>query len=138
VLVLDALSTFAFKTLPPGGGTATFRTWLLLPVEADAGLRAANAFRASRRGGSRSVWLIPRACLGRLAAKALPLAFAPAGLKTVKLTGLTLVRSFISALNDAMRRVFIETKENLLAGDCPNRFAHIEGEFAEKLVPVAV
>src|SRR6266849_1871747 len=26
VLVLDALSTFAFKTLPPGGGTATFRT----------------------------------------------------------------------------------------------------------------
>src|SRR6266849_5071657 len=33
VLVLDALSTFAFKTLPPGGGTATFRTWLLLLVE---------------------------------------------------------------------------------------------------------
>src|SRR5258707_4171785 len=26
VLVLQALITFAFKTLPPGGGTATFRT----------------------------------------------------------------------------------------------------------------
>src|SRR5216684_2303068 len=26
VLVLDALSTFAFRTAPPGGGTAAFRT----------------------------------------------------------------------------------------------------------------
>src|SRR5260370_22462023 len=33
VLVLDALSTLAFTTPPPGGGTATFRTWLLLLVE---------------------------------------------------------------------------------------------------------
>src|SRR5713101_5442272 len=33
LLVLDALSTFACKTLPPGGGTTTFRTWLLLLVE---------------------------------------------------------------------------------------------------------
>src|SRR5260370_1696160 len=33
VLMLDAPSTFAFTTLPPGGGTATFRTWLLLLVE---------------------------------------------------------------------------------------------------------
>src|SRR6266446_6974498 len=33
VLVLDALSRFACKTPPPGGGTATFRTWLLLLVE---------------------------------------------------------------------------------------------------------
>src|SRR6266853_4393387 len=28
VLVLDAVSTFAARTLPPGGGTATLRTWL--------------------------------------------------------------------------------------------------------------
>src|SRR6266851_3798400 len=27
VLVLDALSTFAFTTLPPGGGIATLSTW---------------------------------------------------------------------------------------------------------------
>src|SRR3989441_10308299 len=33
VLVLDALSAFAFRTLPPGGGTATVRAWLLLPVQ---------------------------------------------------------------------------------------------------------
>src|SRR5260370_40013966 len=33
VLVLDALSTLAFTTPPPGGGTATFRTWLLFLVE---------------------------------------------------------------------------------------------------------
>src|SRR2546427_10708755 len=32
VLVPDALSTFAFKTLAPGGGTATVRTWFLLVV----------------------------------------------------------------------------------------------------------
>src|SRR5437879_3319135 len=30
VLVLDALSTFACKSPPPGRGTATLRTWLLL------------------------------------------------------------------------------------------------------------
>src|SRR5690349_12132917 len=30
VLVLDALSTFACKAPPPGGGIARFRTWLLL------------------------------------------------------------------------------------------------------------
>src|SRR3989441_4746002 len=29
VLVLDAVSTVAFTMLPPGGGTAAFRTWLL-------------------------------------------------------------------------------------------------------------
>src|SRR5207247_3775970 len=33
VLVLDALSRFACRTLPVGGGTATFRTWLLLLAE---------------------------------------------------------------------------------------------------------
>ena len=40
VLVLEAVSTFACRTLPLGGGTATFRTWLLLLVEpmiSDAG-----------------------------------------------------------------------------------------------------
>jgi hypothetical protein len=29
VLVLDALSTLAFTMLPPGDGTAAFKTWLL-------------------------------------------------------------------------------------------------------------
>src|SRR5467141_5114649 len=33
VLVLDALSTFAFRTVPAGGGIATLSTWLLLLVE---------------------------------------------------------------------------------------------------------
>src|SRR5713101_6229687 len=33
VLLLEALSTSAFRIPPLGGGTATFRTWLLLPVE---------------------------------------------------------------------------------------------------------
>src|SRR5438034_549652 len=33
VLVLDALSKVACSTLPPGGGTATLSTWLLLLVE---------------------------------------------------------------------------------------------------------
>src|SRR5260370_20381244 len=33
VLVLDALSTFAVRTLPPGAGIARFRTWLLSLVE---------------------------------------------------------------------------------------------------------
>src|SRR6266478_4639186 len=33
VLVLDALSTFALTMLPPGGGTAASRTWLLLLAE---------------------------------------------------------------------------------------------------------
>src|SRR5207245_5510340 len=33
VRMLDALSACASKTLPPGGGTATLRTWLVLIVE---------------------------------------------------------------------------------------------------------
>src|SRR2546427_832822 len=37
VLVLEALSRFAFKTLPLAGGTATLRTWLVFPVEAMPG-----------------------------------------------------------------------------------------------------
>src|SRR5712691_11414890 len=36
VLVLDALSTFACRTLPSGGETATFRTWLQCPARARA------------------------------------------------------------------------------------------------------
>src|SRR5258708_19475175 len=34
-LVLDAFSTFAFKTPPPGGGIAPFTTCLLLPLHPD-------------------------------------------------------------------------------------------------------
>src|SRR2546422_4548132 len=90
VLVLDALSTLAFTTPPPGGGTAAFSTWLLLLVEPmpDCELQTPCVQVAGVAAGS--VWLIPRSVSRTLAAKALPLAFAPAGLKTVKLTGLSL------------------------------------------------
>src|SRR5207245_4185800 len=59
VLVLDALSTFAFRTLPPGGGTATLRTWLLLFVEPmpDCELQTPSVQVAGVAAGS--VWLIP-------------------------------------------------------------------------------
>src|SRR5713101_9028514 len=108
MLVLEALSTFAFRTVPPGGGTATFRTWLLLLVEPmpDCELQTPPVQVAGVAAGS--VWLIPKSLSPILAANALPLAFAPAGLMTVKLTGLTLVRSFTSALNDVEARVFID------------------------------
>src|SRR2546426_2994599 len=87
VLVLDALSTFALRTLPPGGGTATFRTWLLVLVEPmpDCELQTPCGQVAGVAAGR--VWLIPKSVSWILAAKALPLAFAPAGLKTVKLSG---------------------------------------------------
>src|SRR3989475_3210225 len=87
VLVLDALSTLALRTLPPGGGTATFRTWLLLLVEPmpDCELQTPCGQVAGVAAGR--VWLIPKSVSWILAAKALPLAFAPAGLKTVKLSG---------------------------------------------------
>src|SRR5712692_4767293 len=109
VLVLDALSTFAFRTVPPGGGTARFRTWLLLLVEPmpDCELQTPSVQVAGMAAGS--VWLMPKSVSWIRAPKALPLAFAPVGLKTVKLTSLTLVRSFSSALNDVEARVFIET-----------------------------
>src|SRR5216684_4453826 len=98
VLVLDALSTFAFRTLPPGDGTATFRTWLLLLVEPmpDCELKTPSVQVAGVAVGS--VSLIPKSVSWTRAPNALPLALALAGLKTVKLTGLTLVRSFSSAL----------------------------------------
>src|SRR5467141_973348 len=90
VLVLDALSTFAFRTLPPGGGTATFRTWLLLLVEPmpDCGLQTASVQVVGVAAGS--VWLILKSVSWMLAPKAFPLALAPAGLKIVKFTGFTL------------------------------------------------
>src|SRR2546427_3256537 len=110
VLVLDALSTFACKTLPPGGGTATFRTWLLLLVEPtpDCELQTPCGQVAGVAAGS--VWLTPKSAPWILAPKALPLAFAPEGLMTAILTGLILARSFTSALNEVEARRFMDTK----------------------------
>src|SRR6266436_5351763 len=110
VLVLDALSTLAFRTLPPGGGIATFRTWLLLLVEPmpDCELQTPSVQVAGVAAGS--VWLIPKSVSWMLAAKAAPLAVAPEGLKTVKLSGIARVRSLTSALSDVEARVFIVTK----------------------------
>src|SRR2546426_12624504 len=138
VLVLDALSTLAFSTAPPGVGTATFSTWLLLLVEPmpDCELQTPSVQVAGVAVGS--VWLIPRSVSWTLAAKALPLAFAPAGLKTVKLTGLTLVRSFISALNDVEARVFIETKRTFSQGIVPIVSLTLRASSPKRLVPVAV
>src|SRR5437879_6917122 len=119
VLVLDALSTFAFRTLPPGGGTATFRTWLLLLVEPAPDCELQTPCVQVTGVAVGSVSLIPNSASWILAAKALPLAFAPAGLVTVKLTGLTLVRSCNAALNDVEERVFIDTKRTLLQGIVP-------------------
>src|SRR5438445_8106010 len=106
VLVLDALSTFAFRTLPPGAGTATVRTWLLLLAEPipDCELQTPCVQVAGVAAGS--VWLIPKRVSWIRAARAFPLAFAPAGLKTVKLSGWTLVRSLTSELDDVEDHVF--------------------------------
>src|SRR6266567_5271102 len=90
VLVLDALSTFAFRTLPPGGGTATFSTWLLLLVEPTPDCELQTPCVQVTGVAAGSVWLIPRRLSWIWAAAAFPLAFAPAGLKMVKLTGLIL------------------------------------------------
>src|SRR6266849_7271196 len=99
VLVLEALSTSAFRIPPLGGGTAAFKTWLLLLVEPmpDCELHTPPVQVAGVAAGS--IWLILKSVSWILAAKALPLAFAPAGLKMGKFTCLTLVRSFRSALN---------------------------------------
>src|SRR5712692_1244059 len=88
VLVLDALSTLACRTLPPGGGTAAFRTWLLLLVEPapDCELQTPCVQVAGVAPGS--FRLIPKSLSWMLAATAFPLAFAPVGLKMVKLSGL--------------------------------------------------
>src|SRR5437879_2202124 len=138
VLVLDALSTFAFKTLPPAGGTATLRTWLLLPVEPmpDCELQTPCVQVGGVAAGS--AWLIPKSVSWTPAAKALPLAFAPAGLKMVKLTGLTLVRSFSSALNDVEARVFMDTKRTLLQGISPMVLVTLRASSPKRLAPVAI
>src|SRR5712692_2718150 len=138
VLVLDALSTFALRTLPLGGGTATFRTWLLLLVEPmpDCELQTPCVQVGGVAAGS--AWLIPRSLSWIWAAEAFPLAFAPAGLKTVKLTGLTLVRSFSSALNDVEARVFIATKRTLLQGISPIVSLTLRASSPKRLIPVAV
>src|SRR5229473_2560727 len=138
VLVLDALSTFAFRTLPPGGGTATFRTWLLLLVEPmpDCELQTPCVQVAGVAAGS--AWLIPSSLSWIWAAEAFPLAFAPAGLKTVKLTCLILVRSFSSALNDVEARVFMATKRILLHGISPIVSLTLRASSPKRLIPVAV
>src|SRR5437660_5314382 len=87
VLVLDALSTFAARTLPPGGGTAALRTWLLLLAEPTPYCELQTPCVKVAGVAAGSVWLIPRSVSWMWAPRALPLAFAPAGLKTVKLSG---------------------------------------------------
>src|SRR5438445_5807343 len=138
VLVLEALSTLAFRTAPPGGGTATFRTWLLLLVEPvpDCELQTPCVQVAGVAAGS--VWLIPRSLSWIWAAAAFPLAFAPAGLKMVKLTGLILVRSFSSALNDVEARVFMATKRTLLHAISPSVSVTLRASSPNRLIPVAV
>src|SRR6266849_142766 len=138
VLVLDALSTLALRTAPPGGGSATFRTWLLLLVEPmpDCELQTPSVQVAGVAVGS--VWLIPKSVSWIWAPKAFPLAFAPAGLKTVKLTGLILVRSFSSALNDVEARVFMATKRTLLHGISPIVSVTLRASSPKRLIPVAV
>src|SRR5260370_4065079 len=85
-----------------------------------------------------SVWLIPKSESWILAASALPLAFAPAGLMMEKLTGLTLVRSFSSALNDVEARVFMDTKRTLLQGISPIVSLTLRASSPKRLIPVAV
>src|SRR5437016_120048 len=72
VLVLDALSTFAWRSPPPGGGTATFRTWLLLLVDPtpDCELQPPCVHVAGVAAGS--VSLRPKTVSWILAAAALP------------------------------------------------------------------
>src|SRR6266436_1464238 len=138
VLVLEALRTFAFRMPPLGGGTAALKTWLLLLVEPmpDCELHAPPGQVAGVAAGS--VWLIPKSVSWILAASALPLAFAPAGLMTEKLTGLTLVRSFSSALNDVEARVFMDTKRILLQGISPIVSLTLSASSPNRLVPAAV
>src|SRR2546428_11758601 len=89
VLVLDALSTFARRTLPPGGGTATLRTWLLLLVEPmpDCELQTPCVQVAGVAAGR--VWLIPQRVSLVRPPPAVPLALPPAGFKPVKFSGRT-------------------------------------------------
>src|SRR6266581_3856622 len=138
VLALDALSTFAWRSPPPGGGIATFRTWLLLLVEPTPDCELQTPCVQVTGVAAGSVWWIPRSASWILAAKALPLAFAPAGLKTVKLTGLILVRSLSSALNDVEDRVFIDTKRTLLQGIVPMVSLTWRASSPKRAVPAAV
>src|SRR5207245_9301045 len=85
-----------------------------------------------------SVWLIPRSLSWIWAAAAFPLAFAPAGLMMVKLTGLILVRSFSSALNDVEGRVFIATKRTFVHGISPIVSVTLRARSPNRLLPVAV
>src|SRR5207237_7251871 len=112
VLVLDAVSTLALRSGCGGGGTAS--TWLPLLVEPgpDCELQTPCAQPAGVAAGS--VVSSPSNASCRRAAKALPLAFAPAGLKTVKFTGIARVRSLSSALSDVEARVFIDTERTWL------------------------
>ena len=138
VLALDALSTFACKSPPPGGGIATFRTWLLLLVEPTPDCELQTPCVQVTGVAVGSVSLIPKRPSWTLAAKALPLAFAPAGLVTVKLTGLTFVRSCNAALNEVEERVFIDTKRTLLQGIVPIVSLILRASSPKRLVPVAV
>src|SRR5437773_8737580 len=138
VLALDALSTFACKSPPPGGGIATFRTWLLLLVEPTPDCELQTPCVQVTGVAVGSVSLIPKRPSWTQAAKALPLAFAPAGLITVKLTGLTLVRSCRAALSDVEERVFIDTKRTLLQGIVPIVSLILRASSPKRLVPVAV
>src|SRR6266481_1320696 len=138
VLVLDALSTLAFTSPPPGDGTATFRTWLLLLVEPMPACELQTPFVHVAGVAAGRVWSSPKSVSWIRAPKALPLAFAPAGLKMVKLAGLTLVRSFSSALKDVEARVFMDTKRTLLQGISPIVSLTLRASSPNKLVPVAV
>jgi len=66
VLVLEALTTFALRRLPPGGGTATLSTWLLLLAEPtpDCELQTPSVQVAGVAAGS--VWLIPKSVSDKL------------------------------------------------------------------------
>src|SRR5258708_28023850 len=98
VLVLEALSTWAFTTPPPGGGTTTFRTWLLLLVEPmpDCELQTPCVQLAGVAAGS--VWLIPNSLSSIWAPAAFPLAASPPEFKTVKFTRLLLAQAFNAVL----------------------------------------
>src|SRR5437870_9511733 len=77
VLVLDALSRFAFKTLPPEGGIATLRTWLLLPVEQMPDCELHTPCLPVGGVAAGSVWLSPKSESWTPAATPLPPAVAP-------------------------------------------------------------
>jgi hypothetical protein len=85
-----------------------------------------------------SVWLILKSVSWMLAPKAFPLAFAPAGLKMVKFTGFTLVRSFSSALNDVEARVFIDTERTFSQGIVPIVSLTLRASSPKRLVPVTL